>query len=192
MDFYDTVRKRRMTRNLARDPIAHEVRDRILDAMQRGPSAGFSQGFEFLVLEGDSAAAFWDIAWPEEERDSPHAGVTNAPLVIVPCADKQTYLDRYAEPDKGWTDKDESHWPVPYWIVDTAFASMIALLAVVAEDLGALFFGLQRESAIKNAFGIPAQFQPIGAIAIGHRAPDVPSPSLARGHRTGLVHHSRW
>ena len=31
-----------------------------------------------------------------------------APLLIVPLSNKSAYLDRYAEPDKGWTDRDES------------------------------------------------------------------------------------
>jgi hypothetical protein len=33
------------------------------------------------------------------------------------------YLDRYARPDKGRTDRDESRWPVPYWYIDTGFAA---------------------------------------------------------------------
>ncbi len=181
-----------MVRNFARDPVPRAARDRILAAMQRGPSAGFSQGFGFLVLDGDAAANFWDVVWLDEDRDGPHAGVTNAPLVIVPCADKGTYLERYAEPDKGWTDRDEAHWPVPYWIVDTAFASMIALLSVVDEGLAALFFGLPREAEVREAFGIPDEAKPIGAIAIGYPADDTPSPSLLRGHRPDLIHHGRW
>jgi len=45
-------------------------------------------------------------------------------LLIVPMSDKSAYLDRYAEPDKGWTDRDESRWPVPYWDVDAGMASL--------------------------------------------------------------------
>ena len=29
----------------------------------------------------------------------------NAPLVVVPMAHKAAYLERYAEPDKGWEDR---------------------------------------------------------------------------------------
>lgn len=192
MELAEVLRRRRMVRNFARDPVPSSSRDRILAAMQRGPSAGFSQGFEFLVLEGDAAASFWDIAWPEEVREGPHTGVTNAPLVIVPCADKETYLTRYAEPDKGWTDRDEGRWPVPYWIIDTAFATMLGLLAVVDEGLGALFAGTHQMDEVKEAFGIPDAYEPIGYLAIGYPDVDVPSPSLARGHRRDRVHHGRW
>ena len=33
-------------------------------------------------------------------------GVSAAPVLIVCCSNPQAYLDRYAEPDKGWTDRD--------------------------------------------------------------------------------------
>jgi nitroreductase len=194
MEFQEVLRRRRMIRNLTADPIPRDSRDRILDALQRGPSAGFSQGFEFLICEDENAARFWQVAWPQEERTSPHAGVTNSPLVIVPCAHRDTYLDRYAEPDKGWTDRDPGRWPAPFWIIDAAFAAMLALLAVTDEQLGALYFGLQREDLVRSEFKIPDDYQPIGAIAIGHPAPDTPSPSLRRGRRPAaeVLHHGTW
>ena len=52
MDFQDVVRKRRMVRSFERRPLPPEVVERILRNAQRAPSAGFSQGWAFLVLEG--------------------------------------------------------------------------------------------------------------------------------------------
>jgi nitroreductase len=192
MDLYDVIRRRRMVRAFQDRPIDPEVVERILGVAVHAPSAGFSQGWGFLVCEGEDARRFFDVSWPGER--GAHADVARAPLVIVPCSNKQMYLDRYAEPDKGWTDRDESHWPVPYWDIDTGFASMLMLLAVVNEGLGAVFFGLQREAEVKEAFGIPETYRPIGAIAVGHSAPDVRSPSLARGRRgvDDVVHRGRW
>ncbi len=109
---------------------------------------------------------------------------------------KQAYLDRYAEPDKGWADGDEARWPVPHWDIDTGMASMLILLTAVDEGLGAAFFGIfgAHVDAFRAAFGVPGAFTPIGAIAVGHRAPDVPSPSLQRGRRgmDEVVHRGRW
>lgn len=194
MELYDVIRQRRMVRAFRDDPLDPQAVERILGVAVHAPSAGFSQGWGFLVCEGEDARRFFEVSWPSEDRSGPHAQVTRAPLVIVPCSNKQRYLDRYAEPDKGWTDRDESRWPVPYWDIDTGFASMLMLLAIVNEGLGAVFFGLQREAAVKDAFGIPEEFTPIGAIAVGHPAPDVRSPSLARGRRgvDDVVHRGRW
>ena len=80
-----------------------------------------------------------------------------APLLIVPLSNKSAYLDRYAEPDKGWTDRDESRWPVPYWDVDAGMAALLMLLTAVDEGLGACFFGVppDRLAAFREAFGVP-------------------------------------
>lgn len=32
------------------------------------------------------------------------------------------FLERYAQPDKGWQDKAEAKWPAPYWYIDTGMA----------------------------------------------------------------------
>lgn len=194
MEFQDVVRRRRMTRNFQERPVSPDARDRILANALRAPSAGFTQGYAFLVLEDDAdRARFWDRAWPEDQRSGPHTGVMRAPLVIVPLASRQAYLDRYAEPDKGWTDRDPARWPLPYWDIDTGFATMLMLLTVADEGLGALFFRL-RDPLIVEAFGVPPTHRPIGALAVGHPAPDAPSPSLARGRlpASEAVHFGRW
>jgi nitroreductase len=118
----------------------------------------------------------------------------NAPVIIVPLSHKKAYIDRYAEADKGWTDRDENRWPVPYWDIDTGFASLLMLLTATDEGLGALFFGIFKADAFRAAFGVPDEYVPIGAIALGYPAPDVPSPSLKRGRRPvdDVVHWGTW
>ena len=50
MDFYELVNKRRMVRNFTDEPVSAEAIDRILDAARHGPSAGFTQGQDFIVV----------------------------------------------------------------------------------------------------------------------------------------------
>lgn len=199
MEFSEVVRRRKMVRNFTVDPVDPAALDRILAAALRAPSAGFTQGWGFLVLNipGD-VTRFWDTTFDAEVRTGfKYQGLFNAPVIVVPCANETAYLDRYAEADKGWTDRDPNRWPVPYWHIDTGFAAMQLQLAVVNEGLGALFFGIfgEKVQAVRDAFGIPAAFMPIGAIALGHPAPtDAPSRSLRRGHksRDEVIHFSRW
>jgi nitroreductase len=198
MEFQDVVRRRRMMRNFEDRPVPPDVLDRILDNALHAPSAGFSQGWAFLVLEGpDETGRFWDASFDHEHREEfAYDGLFRAPVVIVCLSHKQAYLDRYAEPDKGWTDKAESHWPVPYWDIDTGFASLLMLLTAVDAGLGALFFGIfpERVGGVRGAFGIPDAYTPIGAIAVGYAATDRPSPSLKRGRRPAeqVIHRRRW
>jgi nitroreductase len=196
MELQDAIRRRRMCRNFDARPIPEELRERLLANALRGPSAGFSQGVDLLALEGaDQLGRFWAAVSPDrgfEARGWP--GVYRAPLVIVPLADKAAYLDRYAEPDKGWADRDERRWPVPYWYVDSAFAAMLILLTAVDLGLGALFFGLRDPEALRQAFGVPVDRDPIGALALGYPAPDRPSRSLRRGRAPAeqVVHRGHW
>ena len=191
MEFQDVVRKRRMVRRFHEDrPVPEDVVDRILHNATRGPSAGFSQGQAFLVLEGEELAKFWALR-PVGN------GVSTAPLLIVPFAAKHVYLDRYALPDKGWTDRDEARWPVPFWYIDTGMATLLILQTVVDEGLGALYFGIMPEDVqpFRELYGVPAEYEPIGAVAIGY--PDEPAQSGSPTKRKrfdldDVVHRGRW
>jgi nitroreductase len=190
--------RRRMVRNYTDEPVDPAVVQRILDNATHAPSAGFSQGWGFLVLEDqEDRERFWQATNPEDAlSDTWLTGMQRAPVIVVALSSKQAYLDRYAEPDKGWTDRDESRWPVPYWHIDAGMASLLMLLTVTDEGLGACFFGIppDRLEAFRRAFGVPDAYEPIGALTIGHRERDRPSPSLKRGRRTSdqVVHRGRW
>jgi nitroreductase len=198
MEFQEVVRRRRMVRNYDPDrPVPPEVRERILANALRAPSAGFSQGWAFLVLESAAERSrYWSATAASTEPDPWLTEMQRAPLLIVALSHRQAYLDRYAAADKGWTDKDEARWPVPYWHIDTGFAALLMLLTVVDEGLGACFFGVppERLAPLRDAFGVPEEYTPIGTVSVGYRAPDRRSPSLRRGHRPveDVIHRGSW
>ena len=200
MEFQDVVRRRRMVRSYTDEPVDPAAVARAVANATRAPSAGFSQGWGFLVLDtqGD-VRRFWATTTDADgEPDQWLKGMSAAPVVVVPCSSKAAYLDRYAEADKGWTDRDESRWPVPYWDIDVGMASLLILQTAVDEGLGACFFGIppDRLAAVKQAFGIPEAFAPIGAITLGHPAAAEGaqgSPSTrARKQPDEVVHRGRW
>ncbi len=186
------------------EPIAPEVAERILSAANRAPSAGFSQGYALMTLEGtEQLGPFWKLLSGDDGDEADAAGpsfrpVTRAPLVVVPLSCKDIYLDRYARPDKGWTDREESHWPVPYWDIDTGFTALLMLLAAVDEGLGALFFGIPPEliPQFRELYGVPDAYVPIGAVAVGHPDPGSDkggsSKVIKRRSLDDLVHRGRW
>jgi nitroreductase len=199
VEYDDVVYRRRMVRNYDPDrPVPREVVDRLLGYAVHAPSAGFSQGWGFLVLEDPAdRETFWTATTPKNMAGSSWLdGMRNAPLIVVPLSNRDIYLDRYAEADKGWSDRAEHRWPVPYWHIDAGFASLLILLGAVDEGLGACFFGIPGDHTheFRKAFGVPDDYTPVGAITIGHRAPDRPSPSLRRGRRevADVAHRSRW
>jgi nitroreductase len=199
VEFAEVVRRRRMVRDYDPGrPVPPEVRERLLAHAVRAPSAGFSQGWAFLVLEEPADRdRFWTVLAGEGEPDAWLTRMRRAPLLVVPLSHKAAYLDRYAEPDKGWTDRDEARWPVPYWDVDTGMAALLMLLTAVDEGLAACFFGVppERTGAFRAAFGVPDGYTPIGCVSVGYAgAEDRRSPSLARGRRPveEVVHRGRW
>jgi nitroreductase len=190
MDFQDVVRRRRMVRQFTADPVPRHSVDRMLANAVRGPSAGFSQGQAFLVLTGADRQRFWGIPNPAASPS-----LKTAPLVIVPLSCKRIYLDRYARPDKGWTDRDQNRWPVPFWHIDTGMATLLILLTAVDEGLGAYYFGIAPEAVgqLRATFGIPADHEPIGAMAIGYDAEtSKPDHSAKRRPLEQMVHYGNW
>jgi len=166
--------------------VADIVLHRLLDLATRSPSAGFSQGWDFVLLREGALARFWrETTDPDTPADAWLRGMRSAPVIVLCLSDPGRYLDRYAEPDKGWTDRDEARWPIPYWDVDTGMAAMVLLLAAVDEGLGACFFGVppERHDAVRAAFAVPAGRRVVGAVSVGHPVPDRRSPSLRRGRR---------
>jgi nitroreductase len=196
MEFQDVVRRRRMVRSYdSGRPVPADVIDRIVHNGLRAPSAGFSQGWGFLILDNPAdVARFRAAVRPDSDPEGWFAAKVDAPLLIVPHSNKGAYLDRYARPDKGFTDRSDAWWPAPYWDIDTGFASLLMLLTAVDAGLGACFFGLpvDRIDAYREAFGVPADFTPIGAISVGYS--DEPPRDLRDRRRPAadIVHRGRW
>jgi nitroreductase len=201
VEFDQVIKKRRMVRAFTGQPLDPAVVRRLLAAANRAPSAGFSQGYALLALQDSQAlGSFWQLmtSGDDDAEAAFWRPVVKAPLVIVPMSCKQAYLDRYARPDKGWTDRDEARWPVPYWDIDTGFTALLILLAAVDAGLGALFFGISPEliPGFREAFGVPGEYVPIGAVAVGHpdpaSDPGGSSRVIKRRSLADLVHYERW
>lgn len=194
--FAEVLRRQRMVRPpYAERPVDRAVVDRILTAARKAPSAGFTQGTEFVVLHGEATERFAALVWPRTSPAERH----RLPVVVIPLEHAQAYLDRYSEPDKAASGLGGSTaaWPAPFWTVDAAFATMLVLLAATAEGVGAWFFGIfTGERELLDELGVPEGYRAIGAVALGHPGPGArrtgsvatrPSRPL-----TDVVHHDRW
>jgi nitroreductase len=197
MEYREVIRRRRMVRHYTDEPLEPDAVDRIVASALRAPSGGYSQGWAFLTL---TEAADRERFWPFVPTSlAPAPGLRNAPLIVVAMAHKDVYLDRYTEPDKGWDDRAEERWPVPYWYVDTGMAALLMLLTAVDEGLGACLIGILPEhmGAFKAEFGIPDELSPIGAVTVGRRSPDEPPVPRKRFDerrrpQAEVIHRGQW
>jgi nitroreductase len=199
MELTEVVRRRRMTRNFSGRPLDPGVLDRLLAPALRAPSAGNTQGRDFVVLEGPSeTGTYWQATTDQAWRDGSRRfdGLSRAPVVVLPFADPAAYVARYAEADKARGDEPPVEWVVPYWWADTAFATMSLLLAAADQQIGAAFLGNFRgEEALRAALGVPDGLRWFGAVLLGEAAePDPPSSSASRPRRTigDSVHRGGW
>lgn len=196
MQFRDLIRKRRMIRRFTGEPVAPDVLDRIIDAGNRGPSAGFSQGVSFIsITNRDTRLKVGELCG---EHGYIAAGfgpfVSDAPVQVVICTSEATYRERYSQPDKRRAAARDPMFSVPYWYTDAGAALMLVLLAVVDEGLGSAFVGIHDQPGMRNLLGIPEDVTPVGVVLIGHPAEDKRSRSLKRGRKplTEVHHRERW
>jgi nitroreductase len=197
LEFEEVVRKRRMVRNFQPKPVPRNLLDGILELAQHAPSAGFSQGWAYVVVTDASlrrkvGELQGELDFYAKKRF--HMFVSEAPVLIVACSSEQLYHERYREPDKLNEDGTEIEWPTPYWYFDIGCACMLILLAAVDKGLAAAFTGVFRVQEMKNLLRIPGQFHPVGVISLGYRAADIKSPSLKRGRRpiSQVIHYEHW
>ncbi len=180
-------------------PVDPELVDRLLDIARRGPSAGFSQGTDFLVLDAPAALArFWALVEDPRFPREPAELATAPPVLVIAVADPDRYVERYSRPDKIAFGLDHAEaWAVPFWDTDTAMACLLLLLAAVDAGLGGWYFGIgYGEEAVRAELGIPASRNIIGVIGLGYpgvdTAPRGSAYSLSRRSFDDQVHRNRW
>lgn len=201
MEFSELLKRRKSVRSYDQRRVPREVLDRVLTSVIHAPSAGFTQGNEFLVLDEPAAVAdFWTLTEDPADPITPERRFLLPPVLILPLANRQAYLDRYSQPDKASAGMQQAErWPAPYWDIDAGMASMLILLAAVDEGLGAWFFGISSgEQAVLDKFGVPDQFRPIGVIGLGYPAQADPASAVASPTRIPrrpaetLLHRNGW
>jgi nitroreductase len=199
MEFETLVRSRRMRRSFADIRIDRDLIEQCVNLARFAPSAGKTQGWNIIVLEGGDTESFWSCTLPAERRGSfTWPGLLRAPVIAVALADPDAYVQRYGETDKAHTGLGEGphSWPVKYWTVDASFAVMTLLYALDDVGLGSLFFAIfNGEQELRSTLGIPSQMEIIGAIAIGvPDGSDAPGRSALRQSRrvTDFIHWGKW
>jgi nitroreductase len=166
------LRQRRMVRRFRSTPVGEAQVQRLLDAATRAPSAGHTEPWAFVVvrnreLRTQLGRAAFNQVWLAE-----------APVSIVPCADLPRATQRYGERGER------------YALIDTAFASMLLLLAVTAEGLGACFVGAFHDAEVKRLLRLPPTLLPLAVIPVGYPA-EKPRSQRRRPLRE-IIHAEHW
>jgi hypothetical protein len=137
VELMEAIKRRRMVRAFDPERMIDRARlSAMLELAVQAPSAGFSQGWHFTVLDDSSGRSlFWtattDSAAPPDRW---LAGMQSAPVLIVVWSERAAYDARYARFDKSPTPGPDrtldARWPVAYWDIDAGMAALLILLPV--------------------------------------------------------------
>ena len=164
MDLWKAIESRNSVRSY--DPtvdVPPEAVDRLLAAAIRAPSAGNRQPWHFyvvrdLALRRGLAAAAYDQAF-----------ISQAPVVIVVCADAEQSAERYRRRGREL-----------YCLQDTAAATEHILLGAVALGLGSCWVGAFDEDWASRVLGLPQHHRPVAILPIGKPAHE---PAMRAGRQ---------
>lgn len=153
MELFEAVRGRRSVRSYGEGDLHEDHLKQILEAAICAPSAGNLQSWEFVIVrnnEGKRALA--EAAYGQDF-------ITEAPVVIVVCANRTRSASRYKERGRSL-----------YSIQDTAAAIQNILLAAYALGYGSCWVGAFDEEKAAVIVHAPPEVRPIAIIPLGRPA----------------------
>ncbi|MDQ2071764.1 5,6-dimethylbenzimidazole synthase [Haloarcula sp. NS06] len=201
---YKTIYSRRDIRRFVGDPVPEEVLGRILDAAHNAPSVGFSQPWDFVVIEDEqtksavAAIAERAIAAAREGYKEPRKsefgqlkleGITDAPVNICvtcdPTRDAPHVLGRNTMQRMD--------------VYSTCLAVQNLWLAARAEGIGVGWVSFLYPHELRDVLNIPHHIQPVAYLCVGYPEDGFPSEPVlqqegwrSRIDRSELVHHDEW
>ncbi len=172
--FASVVKRRAMIRVYKNDSVPEELIQRLLEYAVQAPSAGNLQPWEFIVVQDPDVRS--QLATAAFEQTS----VATAPVIIATCADIQRMGKKYGTRGSF------------YSLVDTSFASLLILLGVIEQGLGACFVGAYDPVEVAKILGLPEHVRPVGLITIGYPAERPSKPHNKKIRLQKLVHRDTW
>ncbi|MFI5036370.1 MAG: nitroreductase family protein [Acidimicrobiales bacterium] len=149
MELRDLLARRRMVRSFDATPVDPAWLEALCADALRAPTAGNAAGVRMRVVTAARLAEYFDAATDAAWRagSARYPGLARAGAAVLVTARVEDYLARYAEPDKAASGLAQSDaWPIPYWYVDAAMATMALLLLVEEAGWQAAIWGSFRHA----------------------------------------------
>lgn len=169
MDFFDVIEGRHSVRAYTDGPIPADKLQRILEAINRAPSAGNRQAYEVYLVRAASQRSELVRAGNDQEF------LAQAPVVLVFCTHAGLDVDRYGR-----------RGAELYCVQDATIGCTFAMLAASALGLSSVWVGAFDEDAVREVICAPQDQRPVAMLPIGYAAETLRIRS--RRELTDLVH----
>ena len=170
MEFFDVVNGRHSIRAFQSQSIGTANLERILDAVNRAPSAGNLQAYEIYLVTGSARKAAL--------ADAAEEFLTQPPVLLVFCAHPELSASKFT--DRG---------PALYSVQDATIACTYAMLAASALGLSTVWVGGFDEEVVRHIIEAPQGHRPVAILPIGYAA-ELPAIT-SRRNLSELVHSTR-
>ncbi|NWG34830.1 MAG: nitroreductase family protein [Chloroflexi bacterium] len=151
MELFEVFAARHSIRAFTDQPVTGEILGKILEAVNRAPSAGNLQAFDiYRVTKVEHKEALMSASHDQEF-------LVQAPVVLVFCAAPARSAVRYNE--RGVT---------LYCIQDATIACTYVMLAATALGLGSVWVGAFDEEAVWKVIGAEPGQRPVAMLPIGY------------------------
>jgi nitroreductase len=169
VDFFEVIEERHSVRAYIDQPVPSDRLQRILEAINRAPSAGNRQAFEVYLVRQARLRNKLVQAGNDQEF------LAQAPVVLVFCTHAELDTDRYGQ-----------RGAELYCIQDATIACSFAMLAASALGLSTVWVGAFDEEAVRQIIRAPSNQRPVAMLPIGYAAE---TPRLRSRRALGnLVH----
>ena len=199
---YRAIYERRDIRHFRTDPIPDDALARIIQAAHHGPSVGFMQPWDFILIkdaqvrrevkdlferERQAASCFFDEPRRSHYLSLKLEGIMEAPVnVCVTCDSTRgdEVLGRNAVPEAD--------------VYSTCCAIQNLWLAARCEGIGVGWVSILKSRQLRQILGIPAHILPVGYLCLGYPTQFYERPMLeSAGWRERqpvdpLIHLDRW
>ena len=166
-----SIHSRRSCRHFLSKPLREGDIERLLEAMQRAPSAGNCQPwFVYAVTNRATKECLAQAAFDQ-------IFLVQAPVVFVICAEPERSAARYHERGRTF-----------YCLQDTAAMVENLLIAATALGYGSCWIGAFDEEAAKKALNIPRYLRPVAIVPVGPGSPSKhPTPRRSLSEITTFI-----
>lgn len=145
MEYYELIRKRYSVRKYLDKKVESSKLTQILEAARIAPTGCNRQPFKLIVCDNTESL----------RKINKAANIYGAPLAILVCAEK----------DKAWVRPYDGKNIAE---IDASIVTTQMMLEATDQGLGSVWICHFKAEAIRTAFGLPDDLEPVNILAVGY------------------------